>query len=139
MVEEPAPPWLKSYPICTPAHLGYPNEPVWWLLEHAAQSAGLNLRHGGPDVERRLVEPGKIVAGEGNPMEVSFVTESAPEQTEQIQEQSKPEQPQPVVPDTPQLESMVQPPEPDLPPPVFPVPPPPPRAAARRCRCRSRS
>ena len=37
MVEEPAPPWLKSYPICTPAHLGYPNEPVWWLLEHAAQ------------------------------------------------------------------------------------------------------
>lgn len=37
MVEESAPPWLKSYPICTPAHLGYPNEPVWWLLEHAAQ------------------------------------------------------------------------------------------------------
>ncbi len=37
VVEESAPPWLKSYPICTPAHLGYPNEPVWWLLEHAAQ------------------------------------------------------------------------------------------------------
>ena len=82
--------------------------------------------HVGAGYALTQIEPGKIVAGEGNPMEVSFVTESAPEQTEQIQEQSKPEQPQPVVPDPPQLESMVQPPEPDLPPPVFPVPPPPP-------------
>lgn len=35
-VEESAAPWLKHYPICTPAHLEYPSEPVWWLLEHSA-------------------------------------------------------------------------------------------------------
>ncbi len=35
-VEEQAAPWLKSYPVCMHAHLEYPNEPVWWLLEHAA-------------------------------------------------------------------------------------------------------
>lgn len=36
-VEESAAPWLSLYPFCTPAHLTYPNEPVWSLLEHAAQ------------------------------------------------------------------------------------------------------
>ena len=36
-VEEPTPPWLKSYPACTRAHLDYPNQPVWGLLEHAAR------------------------------------------------------------------------------------------------------
>jgi long-chain acyl-CoA synthetase len=35
-VEESAASWLKHYPLCTPAHLEYPDEPVWWLLEHAA-------------------------------------------------------------------------------------------------------
>lgn len=29
--------WLKHYPSCTPAHLEYPNEPVWSLLEQAAR------------------------------------------------------------------------------------------------------
>ena len=37
VAEESAAPWLKNYPLCTPAHLGYPNEPVWWLLKHAAR------------------------------------------------------------------------------------------------------
>lgn len=37
LVEESATPWLKNYPVCTPAHLGYPSEPVWWLLEHAVE------------------------------------------------------------------------------------------------------
>lgn len=36
-VEEPTAPWLKSYPACMPAHVEYPNEPVWGLLEHAAR------------------------------------------------------------------------------------------------------
>lgn len=36
-VEEPTAPWLKSYPACMPAHLEYPDEPVWSLLEHAAR------------------------------------------------------------------------------------------------------
>ena len=36
-VEESAASWLKHYPLCTPPHLEYPDEPVWWLLEHAAQ------------------------------------------------------------------------------------------------------
>ena len=30
-------PWLSHYPVCTPAHLDYPNEPVWWLLEQTAR------------------------------------------------------------------------------------------------------
>jgi long-chain acyl-CoA synthetase len=29
-------PWLDHYSACTPAHLEYPDEPVWSLLEHAA-------------------------------------------------------------------------------------------------------
>ena len=28
--------WLNQYPISVPAHLDYPAEPVWWLLEQAA-------------------------------------------------------------------------------------------------------
>jgi len=36
-MQESAAPWLKNYPICTPAHLEYPKEPVWWLLDHAAR------------------------------------------------------------------------------------------------------
>lgn len=36
-LEETAAPWLKQYPSCTPAHLVYPNEPVWWLLQQAAE------------------------------------------------------------------------------------------------------
>jgi len=35
-VEEFAASWLKHYPSCTNAHLEYPNEPVWSLLEQAA-------------------------------------------------------------------------------------------------------
>lgn len=30
-------PWLSHYAACTPAHLEYPNEPVWWLLEQSAR------------------------------------------------------------------------------------------------------
>ncbi len=30
-------PWLNHYPICTPAHLEYPDQPVWWLLEQTAR------------------------------------------------------------------------------------------------------
>lgn len=29
-------PWLEHYPQCMPAHLTYPDKPVWSLLEHAA-------------------------------------------------------------------------------------------------------
>ncbi len=29
--------WLNHYPICTPAHLEYPDQPVWWLLQNAAR------------------------------------------------------------------------------------------------------
>ena len=35
-VENSSTPWLKHYPPCVPTHLDYPDEPVWWLLEHAA-------------------------------------------------------------------------------------------------------
>ena len=36
-VEGLSAPWLSHYPVCTPAHLDYPNEPVWWLLEQTAR------------------------------------------------------------------------------------------------------
>src|SRR5689334_10050626 len=29
-------PWLAHYPACIPAHLEYPDQPVWWLLERSA-------------------------------------------------------------------------------------------------------
>lgn len=29
-------PWVSHYPFCIPAHLEYPEQPVWWLLERAA-------------------------------------------------------------------------------------------------------
>jgi long-chain acyl-CoA synthetase len=35
-VEDSTTPWLSHYPVCTPAHLEYPNEPVWYLLEQSA-------------------------------------------------------------------------------------------------------
>jgi long-chain acyl-CoA synthetase len=34
---ERAAPWLDRYPFCIPAHLEYPEQPVWWLLERAAE------------------------------------------------------------------------------------------------------
>jgi long-chain acyl-CoA synthetase len=34
---ESTPPWVAHYPFCIPAHLDYPEEPVWWLLERAAE------------------------------------------------------------------------------------------------------
>jgi long-chain acyl-CoA synthetase len=36
-LEDTAAPWLKQYPSCTPAHLEYPQEPVWWLLKNTAE------------------------------------------------------------------------------------------------------
>ena len=35
--EGSASPWLKHYARCTPPHLDYPDEPVWWLLEQSAR------------------------------------------------------------------------------------------------------
>ena len=35
--EETQAPWLAHYPVCTPAHLEYPEQPVWWLLEQTAR------------------------------------------------------------------------------------------------------
>lgn len=29
-------PWVAHYPACIPAHLDYPDQPVWWLLERSA-------------------------------------------------------------------------------------------------------
>ena len=37
VVEDASAPWLTHYPTCVPKHLDYPDEPVWWLLEHAAE------------------------------------------------------------------------------------------------------
>ena len=35
-VEDTSAPWLTHYPTCVPTHLEYPDEPVWWLIDHAA-------------------------------------------------------------------------------------------------------
>ncbi len=29
--------WLRHYPACTPSHLEYPDQPVWWLLAESAR------------------------------------------------------------------------------------------------------
>lgn len=36
-VESTNAPWLSHYALCTPAHLEYPDEPVWWLLENTVR------------------------------------------------------------------------------------------------------
>ncbi len=66
-----------------------------------------------------LIEPARLVVGDVAPMEVSFV--AAPEPTPPQPE--PPPEPEP----PPDLESMIQPPMPDLPPPEFPVQAPPPK------------
>lgn len=85
--------------------------------------------HVGAGYALTQIEPGKIMAGDGTPMEVSFVTDAPAEQPAQPEQQVDLATPPPEdtpPPEVPLLESMVQPPEPDLPPPEFPVPPPPP-------------
>ncbi len=79
------------------------------------------------------VEPGKLVVGEAAAMEVRMVSAAQPAspqpETPPLQlETPLPEDTPPPEP-RPQLESMIPPPMPDLPPPVFPVdaPPPPPK------------
>jgi long-chain acyl-CoA synthetase len=37
IVEKDSAPWLSHYPACTPAHLEYPDEPLWWLLDSSAR------------------------------------------------------------------------------------------------------
>ena len=68
------------------------------------------------------VEPAKLVVGETAPMEVRMVPA---EQPSPPQLETPP--PEDTPPPEPQLESMIQPPMPDLPPPVFPVDAPPPK------------
>ena len=67
------------------------------------------------------IEPNKLVVGEIAPMEVRMV---AAEQLVPTQLETPP--PEDTPPPEQQLESMIQPPMPDLPPPVFPVEAPPP-------------
>ena len=72
------------------------------------------------------VEPSKLVVGDTAPLEVRIVPA---EQQPPPQLETPP--PEDTPPPEPQLESMIQPPMPDLPPPVFPVdtpPPPPPKS-----------
>jgi protein TonB len=72
------------------------------------------------------IKPGKLVVGEASALEVRMVpAEQPPVQLET----PPPEDTPPPEPEPPQLESMIQPPLPDLPPPQFPVaaPPPPPK------------
>jgi len=67
------------------------------------------------------IEPTRIVVGDAPPMEVRMVSEEQPQAAPSPPEEAPP---------PPELESMIQPPLPDLPPPVFPVetpPPPPPK------------
>ncbi|HZQ00444.1 MAG TPA: energy transducer TonB [Reyranella sp.] len=65
------------------------------------------------------IHPEPIIVGDQT-MQVSFVSETPP------QPALPPERPQEQPPEPPQLESMIQPPTPDLTPPEFPVPKPPP-------------
>jgi protein TonB len=74
------------------------------------------------------VHPAKLTVGEMTSMEVRMVAAEAPPEPPVQLDQPVPEDTPP--PEVPQLESMIQPPLPDLPPPAFPVqapPPPPPK------------
>lgn len=68
------------------------------------------------------IDPPRIVVGEAPPMEVRMVAAEAPPEP-----QINVPLPEDTPPPEPELESMVQPPPPDLPPPAFPVEAPPPR------------
>ncbi len=72
------------------------------------------------------VEPAKLIVGETASLEVRMVPaeQQAPPQLETPPPEDTPP---PVEEQRPQLESMIQPPMPDLPPPVFPVEAPPPK------------
>ena len=72
--------------------------------------------HVGGGYALTLIEPAPLVIGDTAPMEVSFIN-SPP----------SPPQPEPPPEPPPELESMIEPPLPDLPPPVFPVVAPPPK------------
>src|SRR3954454_14542906 len=45
-------PWAAHYPRDVPAHLDYPREPVFWLLEESARRAPdrIACRHGGQEM-----------------------------------------------------------------------------------------
>lgn len=88
--------------------------------------AGVIFFHIGAGYALTQIEPGQIVAGEGSPMEVSFVAADQPAQPEQQVELQIPPPEDTPPPEVAMLEAAVLPPEPDLPPPEFPVPPPPP-------------
>lgn len=71
------------------------------------------------------IDPPRIVVGEAPPMEVRMVAAEIPPEP-----QINVPLPEDTPPPEPELESMIQPPSPDLPPPAFPVqapPPPPPK------------
>jgi protein TonB len=71
------------------------------------------------------VQPTKLVVGEMSTMEVRMVAAEAPPEPQVQLDLPVPEDTPP--PEVPQLESMIQPPMPDLPPPAFPVEAPPPK------------
>ena len=77
------------------------------------------------------IEPARLVVGDVAPMEVSFVAPPqppSPPQPEPTPPQPTPPQVEPTPPEpVAEVESMIEPPMPDLPPPVFPVDAPPPR------------
>jgi protein TonB len=67
------------------------------------------------------IKPNKLVVGEASALEVRMVPAEQPVQLET----PPPEDTPPPEPEPPQLESMIQPPLPDLPPPAFPIAAPP--------------
>ena len=71
------------------------------------------------------VQPQRLVVGEMSAMEVHMVSAEAPPEPPVQLDVPVPEDTPP--PEVPQLESMIQPPMPDLPPPTFPVEAPPPK------------
>jgi periplasmic protein TonB len=88
------------------------NEPLRPWTKRALL-ASVIFFHVGGGYALTLIQPTPLVIGDTAPMEVSFIN-------------SPPSSPEPEPP-PPELESMIEPPLPDLPPPVFPVVAPPPK------------
>jgi periplasmic protein TonB len=92
--------------------------------------AGVIVLHAGIGWALTQVQPTKLIVGDIAPMQVSFVEADRPQAPQESPAQPEPPQTDPA----PPLESMIQPPAPDLPPPVFPVPAPKPTSPPAKAK-----
>ena len=116
-MEQSIAPTIKSTASITAEGTHDSTEPLSPIMKRVLL-ASVIFFHVGAGYALTQIEPPRLVVGDITPMEVSFVNPAPPAPPEPV-----PPEPEP----PPELESMIQPPMPDLPPPVFPVEAPPPK------------